>query len=369
MHWMGWGLALAALVIAHGLRAPGRGPARAATAFLLAFVVSAGVIRAGADRLGLQRPTDFDRVVNHAIAITLQDPAPLIVFSGASFSRNGIDDARLTRALREAGYPHRVVSLSLEAAPFAERAAHLDQFIAETGRVPDLVFMEVSAAFDVRPGIVFDNSKFSVRAIEQFDLPRAGSAARGLAAGHCAGLAACARDSLLIAAHALVNASNTGLLSRAQPAREAGSLAAFDPATTPRETIDPLTRARKLRETVARVSESPAWVRRERTAQRARLLSLGVREVGYYLPPVIDPPMRAYLAGLCETEFAGLPCLAPDDPALLAALDRDVWLDETHLLDAGTALYSRWLAARLTGSGWLDTPARAPSIAGLGAGR
>lgn len=369
MHWMGWVLALAALVIAHGLRAPGRGLARSAAAFVLALVICAGLIRIGAGELGLGRTTDFDRVVNHAVAIARQDDAPLLVFSGASFSRNGIDDERLTLALREAGYPHRVVSLSLEAAPFAERAAHLDQFMAESGRVPDLVFMEVSMAFDERPGIFFDNSKFSVRAIEQFDPPRARSSARGLAEGQCDGLPACARDSLLIAAHALVNALNTGLLSRGEAAREAGSLAAYDPADTPREAIDPLVRARKLRESPVIAPTSPDWVRRERTAQRARLLQRGVREVGYYLPPVIDPPMRAYLAGLCDTEFAGRPCVAPVDPALLAALDRDVWLDETHLLDAGTAVYSRWLAARLVDSGWLDGPTGAPAIAALGAAR
>ena len=120
----------------------------------------------------------------------------------------------------------------------------------------------------------------------------------------------------------------------------------FDPQSEPRESVTPETRRDGLR-TVASVDASENWGQVRRDALIAELERAGVKTVGIYLPPVIDAEKRAYVSALCVTRYAGRACIAPDDPALLTALDADVWLDAGHLLVPGTEIYSDWLAARL----------------------
>ena len=156
------------------------------------------MIKLVAGAAGLGRTTEFDGFVNRAVEIARQDDAPLIVFTGASFSRNAIDDERLTLALRERGYPHRVISLSIEAASIFERDAHLKEFIARSPRPPEIVFVEVSEPFDKRPAFFFENSKFSARGIEQFTPSVSLKTLKGLAGGNCAGAADCLKSAALV---------------------------------------------------------------------------------------------------------------------------------------------------------------------------
>ena len=73
----------------------------------------------------------------------------------------------------------------------------------------------------------------------------------------------------------------------------------------------------------------------------------GVRAVGYYQPPTLDPVSRAYMDGLCAGEFIEHACISPNDPKLMGALNGDHWFDPSHLLDSGTAIYNRWLIDEL----------------------
>jgi len=166
MHWTVILFAAIALALAHMLRLPRRGGMIGAfAAFGAGLVGAALVIKLASGAVGLGRTTEVDGFVNRAIEIAKQDEAPLIIFTGASFSRNAIDDDRLTLALRERGYPHRAISLSLEAASIFERDAHLQDFIARSPRAPDIVFVEVAEEFDKRPaflihaGCQFEDSK------------------------------------------------------------------------------------------------------------------------------------------------------------------------------------------------------------------
>jgi hypothetical protein len=348
------------LVSAHLLRAARPGHlAGGAVAFLISLAISVMAVKAAAASFGLGRTTDFDRVVNHAVAQVEADPrVPLIVFTGASYSRNALDGEALTRQLRADGYPHRVINLSLEAASLAEREAHLDAFLSRIPRAPDLVFVEVAAAFDQHPAQFFDNSKFSLRGIEQFDLRTSAWTGVGLMQGGCAGAADCAKQAGLTGAHFGLNALNIGLVSQGERAEDAGDLAAYDPQYTAREPVDPEFRLDGLRAGPNFAPRpGPLWIASLRAQLDARLTARGVREVGYYFPPVIDAHERAYVDGLCLGELASAPCISPTDPALLAALEGEVWFDHSHLLAPGAEIYTQWLANELIATGALD---RAP---------
>jgi len=366
MHWSLIALAGLALVGAHMLRLPARGGRIAAgAAFIAGLVASALIVKAIAGMAGIGRTTDFDRVVNRAVSIAHQDPAPLIVFSGASYSRNALDDERLTLALRTRGHDVRVINLSLEAASILERRAHIEAFMARSGRVPDLVFIEVAGHFDHHVAQFFGNSKFSMRGIEQFGLSETAWTGLGLVEGACPGLTGCIKDAALTASHFALNALNVGLIARGEPPAAAGQLASYDPQAEPREAVDPQVRSSGLgRRIEASPARGPQWARSVRTIQREQLARASVGAVGYYFPPVIDAGERAYLAGLCKGELAGFACFAPDDPALLAELDRAVWLDDSHLLDGGAAVYTRWLAEQLIASGVLETVTRDDGLRG-----
>lgn len=357
MNLLVFAFAAIALVSAHLLRAARPGHlAGAAIAFLISLAISVMAVKAAAGSLGLGRTTDFDRVVNHAVAQAEAEPlAPLIVFTGASYSRNALDDEALTRQLRAEGYPHRVINLSLEAASLAEREAHLDAFLSRIPRAPDLVFVEVAAAFDQHPAQFFDNSKFSLRGIEQFDLRTSAWTGVGLLQGGCAGAADCVKQAGLTGAHFTLNALNIGLVSQGERADAAGELAAYDPQETPREAVDPAFQLDGLRAGPDYSPQpGPLWIASLRAQLDARLTARGVRQVGYYFPPVIDAHERAYVDGLCLGELAEASCIAPTDPALLAALEGEVWFDASHLLAPGAEIYTQWLANELIATGTLD---------------
>lgn len=344
--------AFAALALTQVLRIPGRSSVLAGTvAFAAGLVVTLLGIRglAASERIG--HSTDFDRVVNAAVTVAKQDPAPLIVFTGASYSRNGIDPERLTLALREAGYTYRVLNLSLEAASIIERDQHLQQFIALSGRVPELVLVEVAVAFDIKAAFMFGNSKFNARAIEQFDLATSWHTAKGIAQGACYGAVDCIKDLVFLGLHTTLNTLNIGLIGQGERADKTGVLQSWDPQYEARIPVDssPLL----IADTVNAFT-TPSWVVDYRADLRDRLFAAGVRDIGYYQPPVVSPYPRAYLTEVCATELAAFTCISPEDVDLLRDLHQDVWLDEGHLLDAGAAIYNRWLADQLIATGVLE---------------
>lgn len=344
--------AFAALFLTRSLRLPGRGSVVAGmVAFGGGLLVTLLAIRGLAATANIGLSTDFDRVVNGAVAVARQDPAPLIVFTGASYSRNGIDPERLTLALREAGYTYRVINVSLEAASILERDQHVQQFIALSGRVPALVFVEVAAAFDNRAAFMFANSKFTARAIEQFDPVTSWHTAKGIAQGACSGPLGCIKDAVFLVLHTTMNTLNLGLIGQGEHPDRAGILQSWDPQYSAREPID----FAPLMETEDTDVSTPDWVLEYRADLRARLLAEGVRAVGYYLPPVISPFGRAYMRDVCGGELAAFTCISPDDPDLLKALQKNVWRDESHLLDAGAQIYNHWLADQLIASGILES--------------
>lgn len=349
--------AAVALLGAHLLRTGGGG-ARLPTllSFIGGLVAAIAVVKLAVGAMGLGRTTDFDRVVNHAVAVAQADQgAPLIVFSGASYSRNALDDARLTEALRAFGFPHRAINLSLEAASLPEREAHLEALLERLETPPDVVFIEVAYAFDQRPAQFFNNSKFTARGIEQFDVRTSAWTLFGLAQGGCGGVADCVKSVGFTGAHGALNLLNVGLVARGEPASAAGQLAAFDPMedvrveTSPDERLNGL-----LGDTLPAPTTGPKWIASLRAMNAARLRSQGVGVVGYYFPPVIAAEKRAYATGLCLGELASAPCISPDDPDLLAALTGDVWFDPDHLKVAGANTYTDWLAAQLVTSGILE---------------
>jgi len=355
MHWSLFALAGLGLVLAHGLKLPLAGSRFASiSAFLVGLIVTAFVVKSLASANHIGRTTDFDRFVQAAVIEATQDDAPLIVFTGASYSRNGIDPERLTLALRERGYPHRVVSLSIEAASILERDAHLNQFIELSGRVPDTVFIEVARDFDQRAAYMFSNSKFNMRAIEQFDLKRAAWTSFGILGGACEGAKGCILDSAYVGMHASLNFFNVGLIGGGESISDVNAVPAYDPQIEARAKSQPNL---ALKQKPVSIFQGPQWARSFRYQQQNRLHDRGVRQVAYYQPPALDPTARAYLDGLCAGEFVEHACISPNDPNLMVQLNGDHWFDPSHLLDSGTAIYNAWLVDEIIASNVLETGA------------
>jgi len=352
MHWSLFALAGLGLVIAHGLKLPLAGSRFISiSAFLTGLIVTALAVKTLAAANDIGRTTDFDRFVEAAVVQATQDDAPLIVFTGASYSRNGIDPDRLTLALREQGFPHRVVNLSIEAASIPERDAHLTQFIERSGRVPDIVFIEVARDFDERAAYMFGNSKFSARAIEQFDLEAAAWTSFGILGGACDGAKGCLLDTAYLGLHASLNFFNVGLIGGGEPASAIDAVPAYDPQVEARAKSQP---DLALKQQPVSTFQGPQWIRSFRYQQQGRLLSQGVRQIAYYQPPALDPAARAYMDGLCAGEFVQHACISPNDPTLMANLNGDHWFDPSHLLDSGTAIYNAWLVEEIIASDVLE---------------
>ena len=352
MYWSLFALAGIGLLLAHGLKLPVSGSRiGAVSAFFIGLVASAFAIKALAASNGIGRTTDFDRFVNAAVAEATQDDAPLIVFTGASYSRNGIDPERLTLALRERGYPHRAVSLSIEAASILERDTHLEQFMTLSGRTPDIVFVEVAKDFDHRAAYMFGNSKFNARAIEQFDLTTTAWTSFGILGGACDGAKGCLMDSAYLGLHTALNVFNIGLIGGGEATKIVDAVPAYDPQSEPRSETEPKLALERIE---GDAIEGPQWVRSFRFQQRQRLQDQGVRAVAYYQPPALDPDARAYVDGLCAGELSESVCISPNDAQLMQRLNGEHWFDPSHLLDSGTAIYNAWLVNQIIASGLLE---------------
>ncbi|MFC6198604.1 hypothetical protein [Ponticaulis profundi] len=352
MHWLALLAGCLALILARVLRAPLKSYRLTGFAwFFAALLITGFAIRIGAESQKITRPTEYDSFVVHAADLVREDPdAPLVVFLGASFTRNALDDEELTRRLRAKGYPHRVINLSLQGASLQERDQSLWDFMRLTQRAPDVAFLEVADEFDRDPAYVFNVAKFSDRAIKQVTPNAAYWSVKGLSQGQCDGMASCVKAWAFLGIHAVMNWSNIGLLATGESIPDIEAVPAFDPQDTPRDTFTlSVDEIRAALEVPAEVTPSngPSWARLFRMDQRDRLMQAGVRRVAYYYPPVISPDEREYVADLCAGELSAFPCIAPVDRTLLAQLERPVWFDDKHLLRDGADVYTDWLAGQI----------------------
>jgi len=353
MHWSLFAYAAVALLAAHFLRLPAKssrfdGILAFATGLFVAVMATKIVIAT----TGLDRTTNFDRFTNAAVIEAQRTEDPILVFSGASYSRNGLDPDRMSNRLREKGYDYRVVNLSIEAASVIERDTHIQQFMALSGEIPDMVFIEVSQEFDNRAAFMFGNSKFNDRAIEQFDLRGSLWTLLGIRGGACYGTSGCLKDAGFLGAHTALNVLNVGAVGQGRTPEAVGELSSFDPLTEVRREYDILN-ATKLNK--AEATYGPQWVRSYRAQMDGKLKASGVRAVGYYQPPVLAPEQRAYAEGLCLGELSDATCLHSNSLALMGQLNDELWLDPSHLNAVGAVIYSDWLADQLIASGALET--------------
>ncbi len=351
-------IAIIAIVLAFMLRTPNRsGPIKAIAFFLIGFAVSAAAIRMTATTANIGRGTLYDNFIIHALNQANEDPdAPIALFVDGSMSRNGLDDAYLTQRLRDMGYPHRAINLSLEGASLQERQQNLTQYINALGRVPDVIFLGVAPEFDRRAAHVFNIAKFSNRAFDQFTPAMSTWVARGISTGSCFGLKGCVLDAGLAGAHVTMNASNVGLLSTGQVLHEMPAMASWSPKHEPLPSFK-LTDEQIHQGLTAPIKIEPLhgapWASAYRAEQRDILTGMGVRRLAYYMPPVIPPDIREYTASVCVGELSDYPCIAPVDPELLAKLDGPLWLDEKHMLVPAAHAYADWLAEQIDAWGAL----------------
>lgn len=334
------------VAIGYVLRTPPKALWRGGLSFVVMFMVTAAVIGNLAGRAGIVRDDPYGHIAAEALARIEADPAPYILFVGASYSRNALDDLALGDQLQRQGYPVQVINFALEGASLQERDLRLQQLLRAAPHAPEMVFFEISKRFDHNPTYGFEVAKFSNRVIGQFTLPGTVWAVRGLIGQrHQLGLKPLIKNSALLALHTPINLANIGLFSGGSTIRQLPQNPAFDPQSTPRILVDATTRNHGLlAPTPQSVSKAPKWATAFRARQRATLAASGVSRIGYYFPPVIDAQERAYVSARCREYTI---CIAPDDLELLAQLDQDLWFDSEHLLADGAQIYTSWLARQL----------------------
>ncbi len=324
-------------------------------AFSLGLVITATAIGFGANKTGIVRDGPYAQIAAHALQTIENDPAPYILFVGASYSRNAIDDKALTRRLRARGYNQRVITFALEGASLQERDLRLRQFLRTAPRVPDTVFLEISERFDRNPAYGFEIAKFSERVIGQYNLRGTMWTLRGFMGTAPHEMVSLAKNAVLLGLHVPLNWFNVGFFNEATQLNHAPKMASYDPQTEPRREVSADDRSTGLTLAKTSLPEVFAWGETFRAGQRRMLRKAGIRNIAYYFPPVIDASERAYIQAVCHRLTETL-CIAPVDTAMLAALDAPVWFDEEHLLAPGAALYGQWLAGQMMSSGVLGKP-------------
>ncbi len=361
---------LVLVLVAFVLRRPPQGQtgttfghlARNATAFMAGLGLTAALVGYGANRAQIVRDGPYAQIAANALQTVKDDPAPYVLFVGASYSRNAIDDQALTRRLQARGYDQRIITFALEGASLQERDLRLRQFLRAAPRAPDTVFLEISERFDRAPAYGFEIAKFSERVIGQFGPRGTMWTVRGLLDGPADGLVGYAKNLVFLGLHVPLNWLNVGFFNEAIQLENAQRIASYDPQTSPRREVKRDDRALGLATNLPPSAHIYPWGEAFRTDQRAMLARAGVRRIAYYFPPVIDAHERAYVQAVCENAPQYV-CIAPVDPVMLAALDGPVWFDEEHLLAAGASVYNRWLAGKVMASGVLGDPVAQPKLA------
>ena len=334
------------------LRRPPRGFWRGALGFTVMFSGTAFGINTITKQAGIVREDAYARIAAHALQQVQGNTLPYLLFVGASYSRNGLDDRLLSQKLQDRGYRVQVINFALEGASLQERDLRLKQFMQAAPRPPEMVFFEISERFDTNPVYGFEVAKFSNRVIGQFDAAGTLWAIKGMAEQKSErGFGSLAKNSILLGLHAPVNLTNIGLIAGGGTLSSLSANPAFDPQDTARSEVTGRDRNFGLLAPIEiQEHAAPVWATEFRKQQANWLKKNGVLRIGYYFPPVIDAHERAYIAARCR-EYTY--CIAPDDLTLLAQLDKDIWFDAEHLLADGARIYTNWMSTQLERQGAL----------------
>ena len=340
------GLAIAALALAgHGLRGGKIGSIWAAiAALIIGFVVGAAAIRVGMSWGKIERDTEFAGIARAAADMIEENTGDYALFVGASYSRNGLDDERLTARLQTNGLNWRAINVSLQGASWQEREYWLFALLNSVERPPVAVFLEPSEEFDADPLYVFRVAKYSDRAIAQFSSAAMPVTLTGLQETPPQGVRQLAEVAALAPTHFLLNWVNAGALAKGVVLRDAKPASGFLGEVTPREDLSADFISDNLRANADAPQEGRfGQAARARIAEKLR--RRGIKELWLYKPPVLEAGGRAYVAAICAT--SAFPCIAPTDPDLLQSLDGPFWFDRAHLLASGASVYADWLAQEI----------------------
>lgn len=351
-------LLVASLVLvgfAHVLRRPPHGVWRGVLGFMVGFFAVAALVHWGSISAGIVRKDLYASVAADALKRIKANPEPYFLFVGASYSRNALDDRRLTRLLQAKGHDLQVINFSMQGSSLQERDLKLRQFMQVAPRPPEMVFLEISNEFDRAPTYGFSVAKFSNRVFGQFNLENTYWALKGLWEERCQiSRKTQIEDSILLGLHLPVNLLNVGILSGGARLQDMQPLKAWDPQEKPRKVVTETKRNTGLLAPSDKTPKyEPNWAKKFRALEVKWLKTEGVEEVGYYFPPLVNPESRAYAANVCKAHKL---CIAPTDLELLARLDRDIWFDDEHLLAEGGEIYTDWLAGQLETAGALNPP-------------
>jgi hypothetical protein len=352
------GLLLAALQalpqIRHARRRHSRLPA--AGLALAGFAAAEFGLSAVWPGIGLVPDLSTMRMVKYLADVETDRPILLLV--GSSLAQYGVDETALETALDAAGHPMTVIRLGFGGLSIPDRLYYIRQYLALAKRKPAAVLFEVSAYYDLKPLKQFEQNLFTRREITVMD---AGTLRLSLEwvlgpEGDPSQRVTLAAELL---AHFALHALQAGFLPNsawltALPANPARGMPPKTGHFTEAEITADLA-AGQSGQTLSAEATVPGvpvavptrWVRQATQEATALFRAGGVTRFGFFAPPSPRPDEAIYARQFCVA-MTDYPCIAAEDPALIAALGHDEdWLDKTHLQGPGRRLYTVWLAARL----------------------
>lgn len=324
-----------------------RGRAVLITPLLSCVVCAAGLWQALEH--GRVLPDTFgSKVVKYAASELGRAREPLVlVFDGGSYVLNGVDVGFVLEELHAAGVRAEAVRIAAGAANHFDRYRMQQQVVERLGQKQPgqrwIYLTEVSEGYDTNPLTQFTDNLDTDRTYHYVTLSNALAMAGAVSSRGVRVPEAWRWD---LTRHAAVNAFNAGALSRLVP--EAGLESGGG-------RVNDRTRAnfrfRGLAEEIAvthkRVrGEILPWLSRIREPRSKQLWQDYASELVYFGVPSTSVDHLTYARSFCRASKQ--PCIAPDDPVLLAALDgARFWRDQSHMTRKGAAIYSHWLAQQL----------------------
>lgn len=299
-----------------------------------------------------------------------EPPRNLIILTGSSISRQGIDPDFIENRLRADGFDVAIVKLAVGGATHFERDMMHEVFVRhffDLEALPDetrVIFLdEVDESYDASPIGRLDRT-FGTDRGYSFITPRTALAINRSFSALDAADGPNAPDLTWyrweITMHAMANALNVGTRGRLVPMEEITGT--YGTRIMARDYDGPLRDMDRL--LTALDNEPPAFRRRyhwypELLEDRyARLYSdLPDTHRAWVVPPTRFARRGRFAQSFCASEYGeAYPCLnAYSDREFISSLvDYSFWADHQHVNQAGAERYSAWLADQLAEAGLLQ---------------
>lgn len=306
---------------------------------VLAFILCQFGFSGLTSRLGIERQSQMDGVLDGILAERARSPTLLLV--GSSLTSRGLDGAALEARLKTFGLGIGVKQLTYPGVFAFEQDVALDTYLRTAAEKPSRVFIELGTELDAA---VNSEDRLAPGYILQADPPRAWWGLRILLDRTDVPLAERTDAAADRARAMLANITSTGFLRQMSHGSRLEPKAGYVPMEGRTKDVTD----QQIRDGLAAPINGAIDTDRARAFrlwQHEKLMRQGVKEVHFFVTPIADPVRRSRNVGLCAS--LGTLCFHADDPVLLQALPPAYWRDMAHLNVEGAALYTAWFAERL----------------------